>query len=103
MTKFFIKENDNIYSKKYSNLSAYFINKPTFEDIESLLRNAEIFISCHCAVTHAANSFNLKIIDIIEESKKEWYSRFTLYIKEYKQIYRSKFSIIKNQLLSKIV
>ena len=43
---------------------------PTFNDIESLLRNAKILITCHGALTHAANSFNVKIVDIIEENRK---------------------------------
>ena len=35
-------------------------------------------------------------IDIIEENRKFWYSRYTYYLRNYKPIYRSKFSKISN-------
>ena len=80
----------------------YLINYPTFEDIESLLRRSKILISCHGAVTHAANSFNVKNIDIIEESKVKFYQRFTSYLKNYSPLYRSQFSFLQAELLNKI-
>jgi hypothetical protein len=72
---------------------------PTFNDIESLLRNAKILITCHGAVTHAANSFNVKIVDIIEENRKVFYQHYTSYLKKYNPIYRAKFDILKDDLL----
>ena len=97
--KFFQKKTDNIYLKNYSNTSVYFIYMPTFNDIESLLRNAKILITCHGAVTHVANSFNVKIVDIIEENRKVFYQRYTSYLKKYNPIYRAKFDILKDDLL----
>ena len=97
--KFFQKKTDNIYLKNYSNTSVYFIYMPTFNDIESLLRNAKILITCHGAVTHAANSFNVKIVDIIEENRKVFYQHYTSYLKKYNPIYRAKFDILKDDLL----
>ena len=100
---FFKKETEKIYCNKISDIIVYFIYKPSFEDLESLLREAKILISCHGALSHAANSFNIEILDIIEESKKEWYSRFTLYLKKYKPIFRNKFSEIEKDLLVNIL
>ena len=74
----------------------------TFEDIESLLRNSKTLISCHGAITHAANSFNVKIIDIIEENKKIFYQRFTSYLNKYSKVYRKDFFSIKNNLYKKL-
>ena len=97
--KFFQKKTDNIYLRNYSNTSVYFIYMPTFNDIESLLRNAKILITCHGAVTHVANSFNVKIVDIIEENRKVFYQHYTSYLKKYNPIYRAKFDILKDDLL----
>ena len=58
--KYFDKINDKIFVKKNGNKSIYLIYRPTFDDIESLLRNSKILIACHGAITHAANSFNIK-------------------------------------------
>jgi len=101
--KFFSKKTDKIFYKNYSNSSIYLIYKSTLEDFESLSRQSNIFVSCHCGLTHVPNSFNKKIIDIIEKNKKEWYGRYTLYLKNYSQIYRSNFTIIKEEIRKLIV
>ena len=100
---FFKKSSDKIYYRKHPHSSIYLIYKPSLEDLESLTRESKIFVSCHCGFTHVPNSFNIKIIDIIEKSKKEWYGRYTLYLKNYKQIERRKFSEIKDELLNNIL
>jgi len=102
-SKFFIKKTDKIYYKNLLNTSIYLIYKASFEDLESLIREAKVFIGCHGGLTHVPNSFNIKIIDIIEESKKEWYGRYTLYLKNYKQINRGEFNEIKEELLNNIL
>ena len=102
INNYFKKIDDNIYCKKRLDKSIYLIYKPTFEDIESLLRNSKTLVSCHGAITHAANSFNVKIIDIIEENKKKFYQRFTSYLSQYSKVYRGDFSSIKNYLFNKL-
>ena len=102
INNYFEKIDDNIYYNKRMNKSVYLIDKPTFEDIESLLRNSKTLISCHGAITHAANSFNVKIIDIIEENKKNFYQRFTSYLNKYSKVYRKDFFSIKNSLYKKL-
>ena len=81
----------------------YFIYKPSFDDLESLLRKTKILISCHGSITHAANSFDNKKIDILEENKLNFYKRFTTCLKNYHPIYRSKFNLLSNQILNKII
>ena len=70
--------------------------------LASIFVSSKILISCHGAVSHAANSFNVKNIDIIEESKVKFYQRFTSYLKNYSSIYRSQFSFLQTELLNKI-
>ena len=92
----------NIFFKKNNNKVIYLINQPTFEDIESLLRNSKKLISCHGAITHAAYSFNIPILDIIENNNKVFYHKYTSHMNKYTSIYRQNFSSIKNVLLSKL-
>jgi ADP-heptose:LPS heptosyltransferase len=96
--KFFEKKNEKIYVKKYLNNFIYFIYKPTFEDIESLLRKSKILITCHGAILHAANSFDVKKIDIIEKKKEKFYQRFTFYLNDYKRLYRSDFTKLEKDI-----
>ena len=65
------------------------VKKPSFLDLESILRKTKVLITCHGALTHAAASFNIKIIDIVEESREELVKRYSLYIKNYYIVYRS--------------
>ena len=102
INNYFEKIDDNIYYNKRKNKTVYLIYKPTFEDIESLLRNSKTLISCHGAITHAANSFNVKIIDIIEENKKYFYRKFTSHLSKYSKVYREDFFSIKNNLYKKL-
>ena len=97
--KYFKKINQKIFLRKESNRLTYFIYKPTFDDLESLLRNSKILFSCHGAITHAANSFDVKIVDIIEKSREKFYKRFTSYLKNYSATYRCNFDLLKENLL----
>ena len=74
------------------------VKKPSFLDLESILRKTKVLITCHGALTHAAASFNIKIIDIVEESREKLVKRYSLYIKNYYIVYRDKFSSIKNRV-----
>jgi len=100
--KFFDKKDEKIYFKKNSNNFIYFIFKPSFLDLESILQNSKILVSCHGAITHAANSFNIKILDIIEKDRKESYKLFSSYLKNYNAIFRNNFNILHADLLKKI-
>ena len=97
------KINDKVFIKKVNNRFIYLIYKPTFDDLESLLRNSNTLIACHGAITHAANSFSVKKIDILEESKIRFYKRFNSYLDDYNPIYRSSFNILKNEISQKIL
>ena len=100
--KFFKKINEKIFFKKNSDKLIYLVYNPSFEDVESLLRKSKILIACHGSITHAANSFNIKKIDIIEKSKINFYKRFTSYLNNYETIYRSSFNSLKDAILKKI-
>jgi len=75
-----------------------FVKKPSFLDLESVLRKTKVLITCHGALTHVASSFDTKIVDIIEESKEQFYKKYNTYIKNYYTVYRDKFSVVKNRI-----
>ena len=100
---YFTKTIDNISSKKNQLNSIYLVLEPSFDDLESLLRNANTLISCHGAVTHAANSLNVKIIDIYEESRKAFYYKYTSYMKNHYPLYRTNFNELKNKIYKQVL
>jgi len=97
---FFIKTDDKIFYNNRSKKNICFVYKPTFDDIESLLRKSKLLITCHGALTHAANSFNIKKIDIIEKERIKFYKRFTSYLTNYHPVYRSSFPLLKDNLIN---
>ena len=98
-SNFFINSKFNIFTKKINDKTIYLIDKPSLLDLESLMQKSKIFISCHSGITHIANSYDVKILDILDEKKKEWYKRFTSYYTNYNLIYRSNFEILSKKIL----
>ena len=56
-------------SKKRPKTKIIFLEKTNFSELEFLLSKAKLLISCHGAATHVAAAFNIKIIDIFDNSK----------------------------------
>ncbi len=96
---FFTKINEKIFVKKFNNNSIYFIYKPNLSDIESLMRKSTLLFVCHGSLTHLANHFNIKIYDIIERSKIDFYKSYTHYLKNYNLIFRNDFEILKKEII----
>tara|TARA_Y100000590_G_scaffold446894_1_gene581296 strand:- start:514 stop:1503 length:990 start_codon:yes stop_codon:yes gene_type:complete len=91
-----------ISDKKYTislNKKINFILFPSFNDLINISKKSKILITCHGSMTHVANCFNVKIIDIIEKKKEKFDARCTSYIKNYSPIYREKFEILKKNIL----
>jgi len=102
-SKYFNKISEKVYVKKYETKSIYLVFEPSFDDLESLLRNAKILIACHGAIIHASNSFNVKKIDILEKAKVNFYKRFTSYLKNYHVVYRDDFMRLKEDIIKQIM
>ena len=102
ISNFFKKIDHKIYFSDVSKNKIFLIYKPSLLDLESLIKRAKILISCHGAVIHMANSFNVKIYDIIDQNKKDWYLRFTSYLKNHNLIYRENFNLIAKKLVNNL-
>jgi len=98
--KFLSKLKDNIYLNNEMSHPIYFVDRPSFFDIESLMTKTKLLIVCHGSLTHVANSFNIKIVDIIQESKKEFYFTYTYYISNYNFLFRSSFHKLEKMLIN---
>ena len=102
-SNFFKKKTDKIYYTKVYKNEIYLVYKPSLIDLESLVRQAQVLITCHGAISHIANSFNVKMFDIIDESKKDWYSRFSSYMNNYNLIYRDSFNLIHKKIINDVL
>tara|TARA_Y100001970_G_scaffold70773_1_gene90022 strand:+ start:1277 stop:2167 length:891 start_codon:yes stop_codon:yes gene_type:complete len=100
VTSGLVKNNlfDDIKNLKI-NENIIFLNNLTFLQIESLINDTDLLISCHGATSHVAAAKNKKQIDIIEKKKYLFYRKWTYHFRNYNYIYRKKFSDLSKDLL----
>ena len=71
-----------------------------FIEIENIVVNCELLISCHGAISHVAAAKNIKQIDIIEKGKLNLYKRWTAHFRSYNFIYRKNFNDLSNDIIN---
>ena len=96
-----LKEVSRNLSSNLYNVSnnIHLIINQDFESISHLISRSKLFISCHGALTHVASCYNVEILDIIEQEKKNHYQRITNHMRKYKSLSREGF----NQLSKNII
>lgn len=100
--KYLKKYNNKMLFRKFNKQHIYLAINLNFFELETLIKNSTIVITCHGAVTHLASSLNKKIIDIFDESKKDFYFKWNKHIKKYSYVYRKNFKELSLEILSKL-
>jgi ADP-heptose:LPS heptosyltransferase len=102
-TKFLKKEffnyNNNIYQYQVFNHKVFFLDDLSFLKLEKLILSSNLLITCHGAVTHVAASSNIRTIDIIDKSEKNFFNKWTSHFDNYISIERNLFKILTNEIL----
>lgn len=94
----FNKIDNNLYLKQIGNNKIILFNNADLEELIDIMSLSSLVITCHGAPTHIASSFNIKIIDIIERNKEDFYKIYTAHLRNYNKIFRQNF----NELTKKI-
>jgi ADP-heptose:LPS heptosyltransferase len=89
---------DEIFTSKF-NPRIFFLKNLIFFEIENIIDNCDLLISCHGAISHVAAAKNMKQIDIIEESKSKFYKKWTDHFRNYNYIYRKNFNELAKDIL----
>ena len=90
---------NKIFRDKF-NAKINFFNNLNFLEIESIIDKSDLLISCHGAISHLATAKNIKQIDIIDESKTNFYKKWTDHFRNYSFIYRKNFSDLSKEIIS---
>ena len=93
---------DSLRSRFINNDKIIIIPKLDFLDLEYLISKSNLLITCHGAASHIANSKSIKIIDIIDHNPKNPYEKWTEHFRNYKPIYRKKFSELSKEIINNI-
>ena len=91
----------NILKKIFSNRfnsKVFLYEGSNFFDIERLINNSNLLISCHGAVSHVAAAKNIKQVDIIDRSYN--YSRWTDHFRNYQSLNRKAFSDLSTDIIN---
>jgi len=74
------------------------IESLNFTQLEVIVSNSKLLISCHGAISHVASAYNIKQIDIIDINKQNPYENWTDHFRNYHPIYRKNFSILSSEI-----
>ena len=90
---------NKIFRDKFNSKINYF-NNLNFLEIESIIDKSDLLISCHGAVSHLATAKNIKQIDIIDESRTNFYKKWTDHFRNYSFVYRKNFSDLSKEIIN---
>jgi len=85
----------NVFDKKL-NQNIKLIKSSSFIELEKVIANSSLLISCHGAVSHIAAAKNINQIDIIDQSYN--YQKWTKHFRNYKSILRQDFKDLSTEI-----
>ena len=71
-----------------------------FIELQEIVSQSKLLISCHGAISHVASAYNIKQIDIIDINLKNPYTNWTDHFRNYFPIYRKNFKNLSAEILS---
>lgn len=77
-----------------------FFNEINYFQLESLICNCKLLVSCHGFVSHVAAAYDKSQIDIIDNNFR--YNYWTKHFRNYDYIFRTKFSSLHKLILKKL-
>ena len=90
LKKIFLRTNSNIK----------LIEGLNFMQLQEIVSQSKLLISCHGAISHVASAYNIKQIDIIDVNLKNPYSNWTSHFRNYFPVYRKNFKNLSAEILS---
>ena len=90
---------DKIFANNFNTKVSFFKNLD-FLQIEKIIDNCDLLISCHGAVSHVATAKNIRQIDVIDESKSNFYKKWTAHFRNYKSIHRKNFNLLNREIIN---
>ena len=82
---------------KFDNLKVRFYENQTLLEIENIVFNSELLISCHGWISHIASAKKIRQIDIIDSSYP--YNKWTSHFRNYYSLNRESFNNLSKKIL----
>ena len=91
--KNYTKENKNIIMKDKINI---------FE-LQFLIKHSDCLITCHGAPSHIASNYNIKVIDIVDNSEINFFKSYNYHFRNKVQIIRDDFNRLSKKIIENIL
>ncbi len=73
------------------------IQNQNLQDLECIVFDANLLITCHGWISHIASAKKIKQVDIIDQSYP--YNKWTSHFRNYNSVYRKSFNILSEEIL----
>lgn len=95
---------ENLKVNNYFKNKTNFIIKDKIDifELQYLIKNSALLISCHGAPSHIASNYNVNIIDIVDNSEIKFFESYNFHFNNKIQIIRDDFKNISKKIISLI-
>ena len=71
-------------------------------ELQTLIKHSEGLITCHGAPSHIASNYNVKVIDIIDNSEREFFESYNYHFPKKIQLFRENFTHLSKKILDSV-
>ena len=96
---YFDKLSDDFYEYPLNSFKVFLLTNISIKDLEILVMNSKILITCHGPLLQIGQGFSIKIVDILEKKHEEWYDRHIYNKKTYNKVFRKNFNDVYKEIL----
>ena len=69
-------------------------------ELQNLIKHSDCLISCHGAPSHIGSNYNIKVIDIVDISEKNFFESYNHHFNKKVQIFRENFVILSKKIIN---
>ena len=99
---FFTKHSKNNFRLVHKNRTIMLITCLPFLSLGYIISKSNLIIGCHGATSHLASAYNIKTIDIYEESEKLSYGKWNAHFRKYNVLFRDNFKFLSKKIIDKL-
>ena len=85
-----------------NNTNLFIKDKINIFELQFLIKHCNCLISCHGAPSHIASNYNIKVIDIVDNSEIKFFSSYNHHFKNKVQIVRDDFNTLSRKIIELI-
>jgi len=102
LKNYFTLYDKNDYRLSHNNRTIILLSSLPFLSLCYIISRTSLIVGCHGATSHLASAFNLKLIDIYEESARSSYKRWNAHFRKYNFLFRENFKSLSAKIIDQL-